>query len=80
MYLERMKEGMEYDTPFHYVVSKPWTAITELIGEQAIIWLNDKLPCLDRSASSVMSATWRKFIVFKSWKSFITMPMAVLIG
>ena len=28
------------------------TAITELIGERAKIWLEDKLPCLDQSASS----------------------------
>ena len=27
-------------------------AIAEFVGKQAIIWMKDKLPCLDLSASS----------------------------
>ena len=31
-------------------------SVTGLEGEQAITWLKDKLPCLDRSASSELNS------------------------
>ena len=50
MYLEWMNEGTKHDTSF---LKNSKTATTEFVGKQATVLLNNKLPCLDRSASSV---------------------------
>ena len=49
----RMDERV-YDASWHVLPLErsQRTDITEFVGKQSIIWLKDKLPCMDRSASS----------------------------